>query len=266
MKGIKPLNKCMYCGAKESLTDEHIIPYAIWGHLVLPKSSCKTCAEITSKIERKSLKGFMQDMRTVANSPSRRKNKRPKSVQRNLLYSDGMTKEKYFNPKNTYSILTVPMFSRASIFGGAFISNGINVIGHEQLSFGKDISQFISENNAQGIEGIDSIDVISFARLLAKIAYGLAIVEHGSFPLEESPLIPIILNQSHDVGFWVGSLNSSLSSSNSESKHSYLTKSNKYNFSSVQTKTIIQLFENSGLSAFEVAVRVPDWKNIRKLA
>lgn len=264
MQGVKPLNECMYCGSLENLTDEHIIPYALWGTLVLPKSSCRTCAEITSKVERKSLKGFMQDMRNVANAPSRRKNKRSRSVERKLLDNDGTSIKKSFNIDKTYSILTVPFFTKASIFGGEIILEGINLIGHEQLSFGIDIPKFLSDNNVQGIEGKDSIDVISFARLLAKIAYGLAIVEHGMFPREESPILPIILNKSDDVGFWVGSLSSSLSDSKSKNMHSYLTKNNKYDFSRVQTKSVIQLFKGSGLSAFEVAVRVPNWQKISR--
>lgn len=264
MQKIKPLNECMYCGAKEDLTDEHIIPLALWGDIILPKSSCKACAEITSKIERKVLKGFMQDMRNVANAPSRRKKKRPKTVERTLITPEGQSVQKNFGLNETYSLLTVPIFFRASIFGGEILSNKINVIGHEQLSFGINISKFLSENNMEGLEGKDSIDVFSFARLLAKIAYGMAVFHNGLFPREESPILPIILNQSNDVGFWVGSLVSSLSKSESKSKHLVLTKNNKYNFSRAQTTSIIQLFNNSGLSAFEVAVRVPNWKEIYK--
>ncbi|EGL53070.1 hypothetical protein MAMP_00219 [Methylophaga aminisulfidivorans MP] len=44
--------RCIYCGTvNDSLTREHIIPYALGGELVLPKSSCDTCQKITSKNE-----------------------------------------------------------------------------------------------------------------------------------------------------------------------------------------------------------------------
>lgn len=264
MQKIKTLNECMYCGATEDLTDEHIIPLALWGDIILPKSSCKACAEITSKTERKVLKGFMQDMRNVANAPSRRKKKRPTSVERTLITPEGKSVQKNFGLDKTYSLLTVPTFSKATIFGGETIEEGINVSGHQQLSFGVNISDFLSNNSVQGIEGKDSIDVISFARLLAKIAYGMAVFYNGLFPREESPILPIILNQSNDVGFWAGSLDSCLAKPESKSKHLVLIKSDKYNFSRAQTTSIIQLFNNSGLSAFEVAVRVPNWKEIYK--
>lgn len=250
----------MYCGTIEDLTDEHIIPLALWGDIILPKSSCKSCAEITSKIERKVLKGFMQDTRNVANAPSRRKNKRPKSVERTLLNQDGTSFQKTFSLNESYSILTVPEFSKATIFGGATIVQGINVIGHQQLAFGVNMFEFLEDNNAQGIQESTSIDVISFARLLAKIAYGMAVLHNGIFPREESPILPIILNESDDVGFWIGSSDSLLSES--KAKHLVLTKHQKYSFSYVHTKSIIQLFNGSELEAFEVAVRVPNWKSI----
>lgn len=261
MRKITPLNECMYCGAKGNLTDEHIIPYALWGDLVLPKSSCKSCAAVTSDIERKVLKGFMQDMRNVANAPSRRRKNRPKSVDRTLLTVEGKRFQKEFRLDETYSLLTVPIFTQASVFGGETLLKGINVIGHEQIAFGVNLEQFLLKNNAQGIEGKDSIDVVSFARLLAKIAYGMAIVNHGIFLREESPILPIILNQSSDVGLWVGSLGYSLSKPESKARHLIATNNKKYNFSRVQTTSTIQLFNGSGMSAFQVAVRAPNWKS-----
>ena len=48
----EPAERCIYCGTvNDSLTREHIIPYALGGDLVLPKSSCETCQKITSKNE-----------------------------------------------------------------------------------------------------------------------------------------------------------------------------------------------------------------------
>ncbi len=48
----EPANKCIYCGKEqEDLSDEHIIPYALNGKLVLPKSSCRAHASMTSKFE-----------------------------------------------------------------------------------------------------------------------------------------------------------------------------------------------------------------------
>ena len=43
-----------------------------------------------------------------------------------------------------------------------------------------------------------------FARMLAKIAYGLTILARGTECLEENYLMPCILGTKDDVGYWVG--------------------------------------------------------------
>jgi hypothetical protein len=48
---------CIYCGTQadqteaKELSDEHIIPYALGGNLVLPKASCDRCAKETHAFE-----------------------------------------------------------------------------------------------------------------------------------------------------------------------------------------------------------------------
>lgn len=70
---------CIYCGASEDLRDEHIVPYGLGGNLVLPKSSCGACADITSKFERSVLRGSFWPVRVFREIQSRRKhNEAPK--------------------------------------------------------------------------------------------------------------------------------------------------------------------------------------------
>lgn len=48
-KTYQDIGECVYCGSKATddapLTDEHIIPDALGGQLVLPNSSCRACAQ-----------------------------------------------------------------------------------------------------------------------------------------------------------------------------------------------------------------------------
>src|SRR5271165_2543948 len=54
----EPIGRCIYCGAKRytsndplaKLGDEHIIPLAFGGNLLLPEASCRACEKITSRI------------------------------------------------------------------------------------------------------------------------------------------------------------------------------------------------------------------------
>lgn len=67
-----PIGKCIYCGATERLSDEHVIPYGLSGDLVLKKSSCEECAKITSLLERKLLRGHWWPYRQFLGLKSRR--------------------------------------------------------------------------------------------------------------------------------------------------------------------------------------------------
>lgn len=73
------VGQCIYCRtfatAEGSLSDEHIVPFGIYGKQVLEKASCRNCAAITSAFEGK----FMQDLagvRNVIGFPTRHKTRK----------------------------------------------------------------------------------------------------------------------------------------------------------------------------------------------
>lgn len=89
----EPVGECIYCGDKSALGDEHIIPFGLGDTLILPDASCQACADITSRIERKVLRGFMHEARVVGSFPTRRKKERSKSVKTTLIHTDDATIE-----------------------------------------------------------------------------------------------------------------------------------------------------------------------------
>src|ERR1700722_13971721 len=80
-----PVGRCIYCGAdagEAELTDEHIVPFALGGRSVLPKSSCRRCAHITgSVVERFCLRQMLGAVRTQRGFPTRRPKERPQTFQ-----------------------------------------------------------------------------------------------------------------------------------------------------------------------------------------
>lgn len=71
-RNYDPVWKCIYCGdTKSSLGKEHIIPLCLYGTIVLPRSSCKECEKITSKIEREAAEKLFHSIRLIHNFPSR---------------------------------------------------------------------------------------------------------------------------------------------------------------------------------------------------
>src|SRR5438094_687329 len=61
---LPPLNKCIYCGSKDNLSDEHVIPFFLYGQWILPLASCDNCATITSRCETSVARGHFGQMRS----------------------------------------------------------------------------------------------------------------------------------------------------------------------------------------------------------
>lgn len=218
-KKIAPLNECMYCGAKEGeeinflkkgevvkepakLSDEHIIPYGLGGTLLFEKSSCQECARITSKLERDVMRGFLYYPRVVGDLPSRKKKDRPKQITLDCIEQDESVTQRNFAIDDAVSILLLPIFVQPGCMEGVnYLSNTVSVKGVDWRLIGKNSQIFLKNNDLNGIKINTRLDLNSFIRLLAKIAYGFYVAQNGLFPKEESPLLPIILGTNADHGF-----------------------------------------------------------------
>ena len=74
------IGKCIYCGSTDiALSREHVIPYGLWGDLVLGHASCDACARKTSAIERRIQRESMRGFRAVLGAPTYDKKARPKA-------------------------------------------------------------------------------------------------------------------------------------------------------------------------------------------
>lgn len=69
------IGECIYCGETEGLTDEHSIPYALFGAATLKKATCKVCAGATQKIEQRVLRDTFGQVREYLKFPSRKAKK-----------------------------------------------------------------------------------------------------------------------------------------------------------------------------------------------
>jgi hypothetical protein len=98
-------NVCIYCGKTEpqiKLTDEHIIPYSLGGHLVLPKASCGGCADITKTLEGYIGRQVFQDFRIEYNFPTRNPKERPTDLPVCTSVNDPENAKSIFIPTKDY--------------------------------------------------------------------------------------------------------------------------------------------------------------------
>jgi hypothetical protein len=200
----RPVGSCIYCGSRDDLTDEHIIPAALGGNYVLPQASCKECNKITSKFEREVLRGFMWEARVAANFPTRRPKERPDLLPLEIE-RDGKYETVQIAASDHPGFLDLPLLAPPGVLVARPPTRGVMIQGHERLLFGKHPGEVLKQLGASAMQATFNWDVTAFAKLLAKIAYGMAVAELGVQPLEQIKVLPLIRGEADDASTWIGS-------------------------------------------------------------
>jgi hypothetical protein len=198
---------CIYCGETDHLSREHIIPLGLSGNAVLQDASCPACRNITASFEREVLRGSMRAVRVLLKFPSRKKHQGAPLTQGLTFTRDGISHAIDLPIEKFPVVLPLPKFAAPRFFTGVRKS-GIDVIGVATISFGPTPEMVAKQLGAQGLVLQPDRDrPASFARMLAKIGYGMAYalgeIDRLSGP---SPVIPSILGHADDIGQWVGTL------------------------------------------------------------
>lgn len=199
-----PVGSCIYCGATDQLSDEHVVPYALGGRFVLPESSCPRCSTITSGFERRVLRGFMLDARTAGNYPTRRPKDRPKSLFLKVGNNEQLQQIGLL-PSEHPGILQLPLLEPPGILTGRPETTGVSICGSEMIYFGKNPFEAARDLGVKTLEGSVDWDVTSFARMVAKIGYSFAVANAGPLTRSNVPILPLILGTVDNASFWLGS-------------------------------------------------------------
>ncbi len=208
---LTPVGACIYCGATEGrLTEEHIIPKGLGGTLVLPQASCDACAATTSLFEMRVLRGFLDRGRQAMGIKGRKAHKRavPDTLTQTFIQPDESTVEREVPWNEGIKVMHLPVFVLPAFLDPRKPMDPhiqkLEIMALDTLHFGMGQGELVREYQAQGVQFEDRLDVWAFVRLLAKIAHGYHVAIHGMFPLQESPLVPIVLGQRSDALNWIG--------------------------------------------------------------
>jgi hypothetical protein len=249
------VDQCIYCGATGKLSDEHAIPLALGGRLVLARASCAECARITSEFERRVLRGFMYRARNTGGFPTRHPKGRPTTATVSYMKREG--KEDHVDPlTEDPALLQLPMLVAPEYLTGDSSGPGVRVQGVETLYFGPNPLDAIHRKGAIGIEQHDSLDVTSFIRLLAKIGYCYVVGAIGLPPREEVTVLPLILGHSDDGSRWVGSARFSTEGERQSALHALSHIFLRKNDDPAREVLVarVKLFASSGATGYEVIV------------
>jgi hypothetical protein len=254
---VSPVGYCIYCGSKEDLSDEHVVPLALGGNVILPAASCPKCAAITSAFEGKVLRGFMREGRTAGRFPTRKPKERPTTLPLSIKRGNEMECIT-LPPVESPGFLQLPMLESAAFLVGRPPVNGIVPCGSELLAFGKPPDKVAADLNTTAIQTSAKIDLAAFIRMLAKIGYSFAVAAQGPYPLDEVPVLPLILGSAFDGSTWVGSAKYRLEIEAQSPQHALGLVSAKITVDSNVEEIFIahvKLFASAGATGYQAVVR-----------
>lgn len=202
---VRPVGYCIYCGASGSdLSEEHVVPLAFGGNIILPEASCEKCRVITSKFEMFCARKIFGPYRVRSGAPTRRPNLRPTNLPLGLIDSDGGRREVEVPAAEHPAALLLPVFAKPRI---------LVLPDEERRGTFKmwialpdtDVLSLPQRHNASAIK-LGSFEILSFCRLLAKIAHGAAFLDLNWTTTWEPLLLDLILRKTESYDVLVGGI------------------------------------------------------------
>jgi hypothetical protein len=157
------------------LTQEHVVPFGLNGEHILLHASCLKCAQITSKIELRVLRGTFISIRRHLNLRSRH------------------TKA-WEDPKDFFSTLLFPITELPAHLSRKEYSSGVNIKGVRIIP----LSEARPKPSTTTFHGHD------FERMLAKIGLGFSVGHYGIDAFASFYILPTILGECDNSGRWIG--------------------------------------------------------------
>ncbi len=196
----EPVNRCIYCGSTDNLSDEHIIPYGLQskgGDWFLPKASCAKCADITKRFEGLCLQGTLGPLRAKLNLKSRSKPKT--TVELTTNFRDGKLETKAV-PLEEFPMACIGFdWQAAGLLRG--VKPETEFAGRQVVRYREgEIEKRLQDGTAIKIARVGQLD---YARMLAKIAHSYAVAKFGQSAFE--PALPdLILGKNGHAPYLVG--------------------------------------------------------------
>jgi hypothetical protein len=175
-----PVGHCIYCHTTNGpLTDEHIIPFALNGRIVLPQSSCETCRRKTASFEAictKNNSGIFFPLRAKLKMHSRRRSTLAERIDAFVLGRDGQGRVESVEVDDLPAAIIAWTLPYAGIIEGRDPVAPVTC-RYRPIVLGEPGESF---KRIKGEVRIGKLKPIPFLRLIAKIAYSYAAAELGT--------------------------------------------------------------------------------------
>jgi hypothetical protein len=193
----EPVGSCIYCGATENLTREHIVPRGLKGTLILPDASCRDCATITGRIENLCLRHMMGRFRRRIGIKS--KKAQPASLPLKITMADGSEEERSVPISDLPTAISLPVWHHEpTLLTG--VRRPFEVATWTWIK--KDAPAAVERLGGVGFE-VTRLQPVIFSRMLAKIAFSYSVAKLGLGTFEPLLIQHILVgleNPTHLVG------------------------------------------------------------------
>ena len=196
------VGRCIYCGEETAtLTDEHMIPLALQGALVMLRASCEPCREVTSRFETQFIK-TAEHFRVRAGIRRRKPNKRKKAYWFSASNVAGGKRRVLIPANEVPSTLMLFKLDRANILQGRPPFDPTFKWLPVLMSDGEELKRAMEKYGWDGSFQIKAL-INQFVRMLAKIGHSYAVSQVG---LEAfTPLcLDIILGRDTNYSYVIG--------------------------------------------------------------
>ena len=202
-KKFGPLDECIYCGSKESLTEEHIVPYGLGGTGSIPRASCRACAVITGRYEQYVLRGPFWAVRAYLKLNSRRPQEAPKTLPLGIVRGESIETVELALADHPLMV-AFPQFGVPSSVTGSH-SKGIRLKGLYSYNFGKPIADVLRDLGADDVRLTQRYKLVPFAQMIGKIAWATAAAKGNLDKIDRtSGVRDALIRFPDDIGRWVG--------------------------------------------------------------
>lgn len=210
----KPVGRCIYCGDAElpggvsRFGDEHIVPLAFGGTLILPEACCKRCEKvINQEIETPVLDREWGNFRAKHGFPTRNKKRRTEKLASSVMMGTSHLSPLAIPLVGHSTPVMMYKFKEARILSGAQRGDDNRDWGIPVIMTSRD-DELAMQKNYPAWDQAHKLkaEPFTFARFVAKVAHSYAIAEYAkSDPDAFAPLLTdLILGRSDDRFFAVG--------------------------------------------------------------
>jgi hypothetical protein len=201
--------QCIYCGSDggvEGLRDEHAIPFALGGNLVIEKGSCRRCEQKIAPVDTHLGRSVYGQHRIHVNAPTRNRKERPATLPANFtVMGDNVTLDLPIQA-HPYSLL-LPVWGDAGFFRCAAIDAPFpETYFHAYHWLPPSIRETLrlADDKDYKVWASGRVDTTLFARGIAKIAYCNMVARFGVDGFRRLTLPALVLGTFSGVPYFVG--------------------------------------------------------------